>query len=157
MVKKNCFFDIKNSKLFKPFDIVIYLIIFFLLITLFFVFVIIPKKSSGFVINVENKFAFAYYFETGLYIGKNPNISLDKEEDNDFVYLTIFLDNKKEEYNKLKIDKKNKTICVIESNCLNHDCEHFSPIKDKGSIICLPHKLVITPAKTGYADLIVGG
>lgn len=52
-------------------------------------------------------------------------------------------------YNRVVI--ANGAVSVTESDCHNHDCQHFPSISRAGQVImCLPHRLVISVS--GEAD-----
>ena len=55
------------------------------------------------------------------------------------------------EFGHNRVEIANGAVSVTESDCHNHDCQHFPPISRAGQVImCLPHRLVISVS--GEAD-----
>lgn len=60
------------------------------------------------------------------------------------------------EFGRNVIRIENGRVFVAESDCANHDCEHFGSIGGPGEVImCLPHRLVITVSGDSGVDAVV--
>lgn len=144
--------DTKQRQFFTKRDAAVYIIIAAVIVTLFFAFVIIPRKSesNGFCAYAEGKLLFTYYYESDKIVvteyGKNRT-----ERSGDKIY--IYCDEEKSGFNELTVDRENKTVKVTDSDCSKtRDCVYEPSLKRGGAIYCVPHKLKITA--TGGAESV---
>lgn len=155
---------IKESKPLVKGDIFIYLFVILVTVLLFIIFVIdvTPTKLEGVVIEKSGQFnseEILYYdfakdnFNINHKYNENIEIKTEHNKNSYFVAIKI-----EEEYNVIVIEKSGK-VYVSDANCsFKKDCTHFKGIVKGGdSIICLPHKLIITGISEGAELPIVIG
>ena len=88
--------------------------------------------------------------------GENAVISVDGQ-----VYGTYPLSQNRQidvntEYGFNQVIIENGSVRVEESDCLNHECEAFGHISTpRQTIICLPHRLIITVTGQSDVDVVV--
>lgn len=152
-MKKNLS-ELKNSKPFYSFDLVIYLLV-ALFIGAAFLFVFANKTNGdtlGFYVFYDNEIAAEYrYYEDNFNVkdGYSSHFSVDGD--------TIrFYPNGSDatDYNVIAIDKDKKTVNVIDATCAGKDCTFQEVSKSGGFIYCAPHKLKIVPM--GLTDPVSG-
>ena len=73
--------------------------------------------------------------------------------------ITIYLDQSKTHFNKIKVDKKQRTAKVIDANCsTSKDCTFTPALKGNSAIVCVPHKLkIVAIGKTEATPPVTGG
>lgn len=149
---KIVFENIKKSKFFKPFDLIVYFVIIIFVLGLFFIFVIFPntKTPSGFKVIINNDTVLLFDYDKGVEkidYGKNYSTLTEVNQNDNIIEIKIFIDENKQDYNLLQVDLDKKSVKMIDANCSNtEDCTHFPPLtKDSGSIVCVPHRLSILP------------
>lgn len=154
------FNKVKSSKPFKRFDILIYTFVILLISILFLFFVILPNKENikGFKVTVDNELVLTYIFGKEIDIPNEHKEMVEITTNDGYSYIKVFTDNNKTEYNVISINLENKEVKITEANCSSsHDCTLFPPLKNGGSIICLPHKLKLLSLEKGFSDPVVGG
>ena len=142
--------QVKKTKYFKLWDILVYGIILLLIAALFLVTFLIGDKTSanGFIIRQADKVVFTYYFDTDKYEYSLTDgiISIDSENEST-LSLTVHTQDKSG-YNKIIVDKINNSVKVEDANCslLRKDCVYTPALTDNSSVIsCLPHEMYIQP------------
>jgi len=136
--------QIKKSKLFHKWDIVIYLILIVLIALSFIIF--LPKKNSSLSViemKYKNDVVLTYSFDDKefKYIDGN-HITIEQEGEN--YLITFFESNENSDYNVIKIDILNKQVTMELTDCSTHkDCMSMKITKSSDTIICLPHSLSI--------------
>ena len=135
---------IKESKLFRGWDILLYLLIVVLILVLLWAFIWrVPKTDlNGVEVLIKNEVVLSYNFQTGKIINtKNVEITNTGEK----IIANIYIDDNKKDYNIIEIDIQNKTTKMIDSNCSkSKDCTKMETINGSGqSIICVPHQLIV--------------
>ena len=147
--------QVKIGKWFKIWDLLVYGLLVVVIIALILVFAFAGKggELDGVSISYKGERLATYSFdENKLDILNAEYIELN-EEGEDSIFLTFYTQGKKG-YNKIEINKKEKSVKVTASNCSTHkDCVYSSPVKGTRSvpILCTPHALSIAPL-TVYDD-----
>lgn len=137
--------EIKNSKPFSPFDLIIYCVLALAVVsTLFAVF--FAEKTS------ENQGAYFLYDNTVVaeYEFKNDKFTIYRGFENLFSVTDngIYFypdETSHEHYNLIITDGKNKTVRITDANCAGRDCTKQKVTEKGGFIYCAPHKLKIIP------------
>lgn len=139
--------EIKNSKPFYPFDLIIYCVLALIVaVTVFAVFFTGKNvENQGVYILFDNETAAEYRF-------KNDKFTVNDGFENHFSIADngIYFypdENSREHYNLIITDGENKTVYIAEATCAGHDCEKQKITENGGVIICAPHKLKIIPIK----------
>ncbi len=84
-------------------------------------------------------------FSADIYVGNSLEKHIDSISDSKLHSYTL-----KTQYGYNKICWQNGEIWVEEADCKNQTCVNFGKLKSEGtSIICAPHKVVITLTKGG--------
>ena len=141
--------ETNKRKFFTGRDVVVYIITAVAVVALFFAFVISPKKSEsdGFRAYADGELLFSYYYDDD----KTDVTEYGKsriERSGDTIY--IYTDGERSGFNKLTIDRENKTVKVTDSDCSKtRDCVYEPALKHGGAIYCVPHKLKITSISGG--------
>lgn len=142
--------QVKKTKYFKPWDILVYGIILLIIAALFLVVFLTGDKTSanGFTIRQGEKVVFTYYFDTDRYEYSltDGRIKIESENESSLI-LTVYTKDKGG-FNKVKVDKLNNSVEVTDADCslLRKDCVHTPSLKDNSSVIsCLPHEMYIEP------------
>lgn len=154
--------EVRESKPFKRGDIIVYISLILVVFFLFLFFTIIPYSSdtdSGFKIYVNGiETARFYYSSLRLEIVDKESVCTFELNEKKTV-LTVYFDNEKTQYNVLSIDPENQSVKVSNANCsVSKDCTFSPPVKNNGAIVCVPHKLKITPLYSNeIAPPVTGG
>lgn len=140
--------QVKNSGWFKFLDIIIYVAMVLVTLALFLAFYFTKDKSpaEGIRISYSGRNVFEYYDSNGEYkILDGDNIKIESENSQKLT-LTFYTDGKKG-YNRVVIDKVEKSVKVTEADCsMRKDCVYMPEIKDNsGFISCSPHMMTIQP------------
>jgi hypothetical protein len=145
--------QVKADKGFKIFDLVAYAVIIVAILIMFIAFVFTADKSAlttvkiSFIKNWETVTVFTYDFDSGEYnVLSAENIEIC-EETEERITLYFYVDESKNEYNEIVIDKSEKCVWVEDANCNNKTCKSFGKLKTKNQVItCSPHGyMVIEP------------
>lgn len=142
--------QVRKTKYFKPWDILLYGIIALVIAALFLTVFLSSDKTSanGFTIRQGERVVFTYYFDTDRYeYTLTDGIVAVNSEDKSSLYLTVYTQDKSG-FNNIKVDKTNKSVAVVDANCslFRKDCVHTPALKDGSAIIsCLPHNMYIEP------------
>lgn len=142
--------QVKKTKYFRLWDILIYGIILAVIAALFLIVFLTGDKTSanGFTIRQADKVVFTYYFDTDKYeYSLTDGVIEINSEDADSLTLTVYTKDKSG-YNKIKVDKQNNSVWVTDADCslLRKDCVHTPALNDNSSVIsCLPHEMYIQP------------
>lgn len=142
--------QVKKTKYFRLWDILVYGIILLIIASLFLVVFLTGDKTSanGFTIRQANKVVFTYYFDTDSYEYNLTDgvIRIDSEDESSLNFTVYTRD--KSGFNKIKVDKVNNSVEVVDADCslLRKDCVYTPALKDNSSVIsCLPHEMYIEP------------
>ena len=146
----------KQNKFFRKWDILIYAILALLIVALFLIVFLPTRKSqyTGFRMEYDGKVVLEYDFDKdSMQLDKNY-VSYAKESATTY---TIWFKNGEDE-NIIIVDIENRVITCEEANCsLSKDCTHMKISKMGDTIICIPHKLMISPIGKGeIPDPVVG-
>ena len=94
--------QVKNSKFFRPWDLIIYGLIFAAAIVLILVFALTGRgKSEGFIISYRGEKIFSYSFAEDGYEIISPNVEV--EEDGEEKLLLVFRTDGGRGYNKIEV------------------------------------------------------
>lgn len=154
---------IKKGKWLSVWDFAVYGAIILIIIALFLTvhFTRDNTPAGGVKITHMGRQVFEYDFTAGTYtIYSTQNIKVTKES-TEKLYFTFTTDDGKG-FNSVVIDKKAKSVKVIDANCSTHrDCVYSPAITDNSTVICCPpHSLQIEPLHrkvNNDDDLIIGG
>ena len=143
--------QVKNSKFFRPWDLIIYGLIFAAAIVLILVFALTGRgKSEGFIISYRGEKIFSYSFAEDGYEIISPNVEV--EEDGEEKLLLVFRTDGGRGYNQIEVDKAAQSVKVTDSDCSAHrDCVYTAALspQNRAPILCTPHALAITPLEAG--------
>lgn len=155
--------SVKKSKFFKPFDIVIYSLVLVIILCFFLIFVVFKSDNNvlGFKVNIDNQDVIYFEYEKGIdgftFEHNYSTLTQTKKIENS-IEVKIFTNEQKTAFNLLQIDLENKCVKMLDSNCKNKDCTHFKGISsDSGSIICVPHNLIVSAiTEKPNKDIVIG-
>lgn len=142
--------QVRKTKYFRVWDLLVYGVVLALVVALFLVLFLTADKSptSGFVVRQKDKVVFTYYFDSDRYeYSLTDGVVCVDEEDSSVLKFTVRTADG-DGYNKIEVDKFNKSVKVTEANCslLKKDCVYTPAIKDNSTTIsCLPHEMYIEP------------
>ncbi|MGN0808322.1 MAG: NusG domain II-containing protein [Candidatus Coproplasma sp.] len=142
--------QVRKTKYFKPWDILLYGIIALVIAALFLTVFLSSDKTSanGFTIRQADKIVFTYYFDSDRYeYSLTDGIITVDSEDESSLNLTVYAQDKSG-FNKIRVDKANRSVAVVDADCslFRKDCVHTPALTDGSSIIsCLPHNMYIEP------------
>lgn len=142
--------QVRKTKYFRLWDLLVYGIVLAVVVALFLTVFLTADKSptSGFVVRQKDKVVFTYYFDSDKYeYSLTDGIICVDEEDSSVLKFTV-REKDGDGYNKVEVDKLNKSVKVIDANCslLKKDCVYTPAIKDNSTTIsCLPHEMYIEP------------
>lgn len=151
---KRDFSELKKSKPFYLFDLMIYGLSAMLIIAIFAI-VFFAKKGTttqGFYVMIDNAVVAEYRFDDGKLKIKDGYSAHFSDTENGF-YFYPDAENKND-YNLIAVNVIAKTVYITASTCAGHDCEKQKITASGGFIYCAPHKLKITP--TGLTDPVSG-
>ena len=153
MIKRNLS-ELKNSKPFHLFDLIVYLIVAAFIVAAF-LFVFASKNnaaSQGFYVLYDNELAAEYLYDDGEFKikdGYDAHFFID--DDKIFFYPNA---DAHTDYNIIFADKASKTVKITDATCAGKDCTYQEVSKNGGFIYCAPHKLKIVPM--GLNDPVSG-
>ena len=153
MIKRNLS-ELKNSKPFHLFDLIVYLIVAAFIVAAF-LFVFASKNnaaSQGFYVLYDNEIAAEYLYDDGEFKIKDE-YSAHFFIDGDKIFFYPNADGHTD-YNIIFVDKANKTVKITDATCAGKDCTYQEVSKNGGFIYCAPHKLKIVPM--GLNDPVSG-
>ena len=149
----------KENKFFKRWDIIVYAILALIIIALFLI-VFIPRSKdqiAAFKMEYNGVEVLRYNFDDDS-VKLNPEyVTFEKESQT--VYKITFKENKdSNDYNIIKVNLTMRQITCEDANCsLSKDCTHMKISQMGDTIICIPHKLFITPLGEGeIPDPVIG-
>jgi len=145
----------KSVKFFHKRDVFVYIVLALVIALSFIITALIfnGNNSSGFSAYLNNEIVFNYSLDKDdLSISEKFISNVSKRIDGDFIFIKIT--NADGDFNEVKINKKSKSISVINSSCKNGLCKHSGSLTDTGAILCVPNGLKIVPFSKG--ELIVG-
>lgn len=150
----------ENLKPFKPSDIVVYFALLVMFFALFLFFVILPtaNKTNGFKILIDGKQVATYSYDGDFKLTNQSYKNLIVFDQTNLT-ITVYTDESKVHYNKIKIDDKNHSAKVIDANCsTSKECVYTPSLKDNSAIVCAPHKLkIVTLEKVTPSTPVTGG
>ena len=139
--------EIRNSKPFYSFDIIIYCTLALIIAVTVFALFFTGKNSEnlGAYILFDNQTAAEYRFDGNSFTVKSGF-------DGHFLIASegIYFypdENSHENYNLIITNAENKTVYIKHATCTGHDCENQKITENGGFIYCAPHKLKIVPIK----------
>lgn len=147
--------QLKESKWLRIWDLLVYGIIAVIIVALFLV-VFFTRDSApteGIKLSYNGVSVFEYDYVSDKYeIKSAENIRVDSNSEKK-LELTFFTDGKSG-YNKILIDKVERSVTVTDADCsTRRDCVYSPAIKDNSSVICCtPHSLTIEPLKRAVVD-----
>lgn len=149
--------QVKKSKLFAKWDILVYSLLLAVILSLFvgFVFAATPSALQGIVIEYDNQTVFTYDFATDTYnIDAAGQNTVKVEDDGSELRVTVTYEN---EFNLIIIEKSGRAY-IKDADCSYHkDCTSMQAICDSnGIIICVPHKLTVK-AQNYEENPVTGG
>lgn len=142
--------QVRKTKYFRLWDLLVYGIVIAVVVALFLTVFLTTDKSptSGFVVRQKDKVVFTYYFDSDKYeYSLTDGIICVDEEDSSVLKFTVRVKDG-DGYNKVEVDKLNKSVKVTDANCslFKKDCVYTPAIKDNSTTIsCLPHEMYIEP------------
>ncbi len=148
----------KENKFFKRWDIVVYAILALVIVALFLI-VFIPRSKdqiSAFKMEYNGIEVLEYNFDNDSVKMNSDYITFEKESQT--INITFKESNDSNDYNIIKVDLTTRQIICEDANCsLSKDCTHMKISKMGDTIICIPHKLFITPIGKGdIPDPVIG-
>ncbi len=154
--------QVKQGKWFRVWDLIIYGAVIALLIALFLAVFLTRDKTpaNGVRLYYKGEAVCEYDYKTDkLNIIKADNIQVE-ENGEELLHFTFYTDGKSG-FNKVEINKKEKSVTVIDADCsLRKDCVYSPAITNNSSYIsCPPHNFTIEPITRAYTDdgdIIVG-
>ncbi|MCQ2400216.1 MAG: NusG domain II-containing protein [Clostridia bacterium] len=155
MEEKNVYNGVKNGKLFRIADVILYIILAVFVLSLFIGFTFLPKKESkGFCIQIDGKDALYYLFDVKAVNKVYSFKDQCKVEGNSETGYTTLKDGST---NVIFIDTEENSARVVYSDCKSQTCVHSGKIYDNGVIICVPHGVKITPIHDEKMIIVGGG
>lgn len=139
--------EIRNSKPFYPFDLIVYCALALAVTAMLFAVFFTGEKSenTGVYILFDNETVAEYRFSDGKFTVKSGfNGHFSVADDGIYFYPD---ENSHEHYNLIILDGENKTVYVKDATCAGHDCLSQKITESGGFIYCAPHKLKIVPIK----------
>lgn len=142
--------QVKNSKWFKLWDLLVYGLLVATIVVLFVVIFALSGRGGDLdeiIINYKGEKVFTYYFSSDEYkIFHADNIEIVSE--NDTRIELVFYTDGKAGFNKISIDKQGRRVKVTDANCSFHkDCT--APLyvlnSNFSKIDCPPHMMEIVP------------
>ena len=149
----------KENKFFKRWDIIVYAVLALVIIALFLI-VFIPRSKdqiAAFKMEYNGIEVLEYNFDNDS-IRINPEYITFEKESQTVYKITFKESSDADEYNIIKVDLTLRQITCEDANCsLSKDCTHMKISKMGDTIICIPHKLFITPiGQTEIPDPVIG-
>ena len=146
--------QIKEGKWFRGWDLIVYGVIAVTVAALF-LSVFLTRDSSpasGIRITYAGATVFEYDYSTDKYGSVNAGC-IEINGDSDEKLELTFRPNGGG-YNRVVIDKKNRSVKVVDADCsARKDCVYSPAITDNSLIICCtPHKMIIEPLKRTFKD-----
>lgn len=140
--------QIKEGKFFRIWDIVAYGVIVAVTVALFLGIFLSRDKSptDGIKISYNGVQVFTYDYSSNEYeIVAAENIEIVSDDSRTLTF--VFYTRGKRGYNKIVIDKIEKSVKVVDADCSTHkDCVYTPALADNSSIIsCPPHSMLIEP------------
>lgn len=154
--------QVKDNKIFRLWDIVIYVLLVTAIVAMFIV-MFQKNKSAGDITGVEisykNTVVGSFSFEDNSFTDKGgTEVSFEVSEEEGIVNIVIYMA-EGNGYNILVIDCEQRRASMKDANCSSDkDCTYMSIKKPIDSIICIPHDLVITATTNSFSlpgDIIV--
>ena len=125
--------EILKKSIYKPLDAIIFCVL--VIVTIVFFIVPTAQKTNKFEATINGKKVFEYDFTSGNYsIYDSTKVEVIEEDKFKFI--------SDSGYNILKVDRQNNEATVCETDCgITKECTKM--LLSQGSIICVPHNLVI--------------
>lgn len=142
---------VQLDKPFKKGDVILYAVLIALSVCLF-IAVAFSKNVdfNGFTVQVEGQVVAVCNFDSKSFsLEQNSVCQVENLGNNSYKLIT------KHGYNTIKVDFEQRTVAVVETDCgYSKECTHMN-FAD-GSIICLPHSVVISPSSNKKGGLVIG-
>lgn len=155
--------QVKERKPFALWDILVYALLAAFVVLLFVIFVFTGNRSAmtGIAVTYYERRIYSYSFQEGEFIALGWENRIQTEREGDILLITIYQEDEKEHYNRIRLDLENKSAKMQDTNCSRgKDCLYFNEIRQANdvAIVCLPHRLVVQAlnAVEDYSDPFLG-
>lgn len=141
---------IKNSKFYKPLDFALYAVLLLIIVSSVVFFSIknsSMKKIVGVDIVYKNEVAGSYTLAYGWKENEHTSeisFKVTKTENETLIIITT-----KNGYNELTVKNDTCYAYMTKADCTGEDCTKMKIEKSSDSIICVPHRVVVTPITDG--------
>lgn len=150
----------KTNKPFRKYDLIIYLVLAIIIVSLFLAFVVFnnDKQSDGIEIILDETVILTYYYNSDIMsVNDNCKDNLLIEKTELGYEITVFSDDSHQHFNALIVNKEQKRVTVSDANCsIGKDCTKMEIVGGNGSIVCVPHKLKVKPINSQIEQPISG-
>lgn len=141
--------QVKAAKWFKIWDLLVYGLLIGVIAALFIVFAFVGKggRLDGITVSYKGERIFTYSFTQDKFELFKADYIEVKADGGERLELTFYTDGKSG-YNDIEINKKDKSVKVVASDCSTHkDCVYTPALSGSRSvpILCTPHALSIAP------------
>ncbi len=148
--------QVKKDKGFKIFDLIIYGVI-ALTVAVLFIVIFATRNSdplTGIKVYVNSELVFEYEFDVTASADDGIKSAIVQAEEESGIIKVTVTDG--DEKNVFEIDKKQKTVKMVEANCKGKQCLYFPVMNDNSDFIyCSPHRVRIEPFITRDDGLII--
>lgn len=154
--------QVKNSKWFRVWDLLVYGIILIAVVALV-IAVTVNRDTSpleGVSLSYKGITIYTYEFEgdkSEIALGRESNVSVG-EKDADGSFTVKFITDNGEGYNNVFINVKERSVKITASNCsARKDCVYTARLTSNGSvpIFCNIHSLIVSPLKFIDSGIII--
>ena len=137
---------VKKSNAFQPWDLALYGVL-LLAIIISFAFLTIKNSSDKKIVGVEITYQNAvigrYILSDGWQeLGSAEGVFVTLTENGEETEITI---NSPQGFNELTVNKTTGIIYMVSADCFGEDCTKMKIEKSSDAIICVPHRIVVTP------------
>lgn len=137
---------VREGKLFRVADLLIYGLV-LLLVAVLFLFIAFrdPAAAAGFRVEVGGEPVYTYTFGRGGEISAGWEDRVLERSEGELIIVTV--QTSEGAWNELAVNDAAGTVSVRDANCSRRkDCTAMQPIGDGGSVIvCIPHALRVVP------------
>lgn len=147
--------QVKADKGFKIGDLILYGAVAVLIAALFLTFFLTSDTTpaQGFQITYNGNAVFRYdFYEEKYAVLRAENIEIVSESEEEL--LLVFYTDGRGGYNKITVDKGNRSVRVTDADCsARKDCVYMPAVSDNSSVIvCMRHSMVIEPLDYEIVD-----
>lgn len=140
--------SVKSGKAFRMWDLLFYGIILLLISALVLAAVLIRKDdgaATGIRITQGGETVYIYRFGEGGETVPKEGVSVETQQEGTKLFVTVRVG---DAYNRIEIDAEGRTARVVGANCsARRDCTKMAPVKENGTILCVPHALCVEPLR----------